>query len=420
MADDPARRAYIAANVSADLQYVLDEAETSLANQYNITQHYKTLKMFAAMADTKNEIRNALRDDFHLDQAASAANRAEVARVVTAWEISKELATKEHELRAESKVLGMPRTLQHSERQAMLKAVETVVGRLQDAEIPSNEYLAQKVEECEQNEPLASTLDEVTSKQDTTTASLQSSLDAGGHVRITKMKVKGKMPDSSEELRRALKVEAITWLCMASKFKAKAWLAGLELRDWLRYIDHLLGDRVFGLKIPVDGVTQLVRPSWTIIISYEHKLRKEAFKLVNNGEATLKQALERVTKDADIKEGYFTTPIALTSSQGSKWRRMNSKGEPGNPTGAGFQKGKGKGKFQKKGKSREDNRDFNGSALVANTPDGRELCFAYNAQGCKGKCGRVHACRVHGCYQQHSAREHDKYVKSSSENNKND
>ena len=44
------------------------------------------------------------------------------------------------------------------------------------------------------------------------------------------------------------------------------------------------------------------------------------------------------------------------------------------------------------------------------TPDGRELCFAFNAQGCSGKCGRVHACRVRGCYGKHSAREHQKYA----------
>ena len=54
-----------------------------------------------------------------------------------------------------------------------------------------------------------------------------------------------------------------------------------------------------------------------------------------------------------------------------------------------------------------------GNTLVSSTPDGRELCFAFNAQGCSGKCGRVHACRVKGCYGQHAAREHAKYSKGS-------
>ena len=185
---DDDRRAFITEQVSSDLQYVLQEADIALRNQYEITQHYRNLRVFAAMADDKTELRRALRTDFRLDAAADVATRAEVARVVTAWEMAKELASKEQELKAESKVMGMPRVLQHSERQAMLKAVEAALGKLQDSEVPSNEYLALKVEECEANEPQAATLDEVTSKQDTTTQSLQSSLDSAGHVRITKMK----------------------------------------------------------------------------------------------------------------------------------------------------------------------------------------------------------------------------------------
>ena len=31
-------------------------------------------------------------------------------------------------------------------------------------------------------------------------------------------------------------------------------------------------------------------------------------------------------------------------------------------------------------------------------------------RACKGKCGRVHVCRVAGCYGDHSAREHSKYA----------
>ena len=398
---DDDRRAFITEQVSSDLQYVLQEADIALRNQYEITQHYRNLRVFAAMADDKTELRRALRTDFRLDAAADVATRAEVARVVTAWEMAKELASKEQELKAESKVMGMPRVLQHSERQAMLKAVEAALGKLQDSEVPSNEYLALKVEECEANEPQAATLDEVTSKQDTTTQSLQSSLDSAGHVRITKMKAKGKLPEGSEDLRRVLKIEAITWLCMTAKFRQKNWLAGMDLQAWLRYTDYVLGDRVFGLKVPVDGQQQLVRPSWTIVLNYEHRMRREAFKLVNSGQATLVEALQQVVRDADIKESFFTTPVALTAKSSNKWRRTDYKGD---------EKGKG-GKGKGKGKSKKGDKSFNGSSLVSQTPDGREICFAYNAQGCRGSCGRVHSCRVRGCHKEHSAREHQKYAK---------
>ena len=401
---DEDRRSFVTSNASSDLQYVLQESDVSLRNQYEICQRYRNLKVFAAMADAKAELRQALKDDFRIDHAADVASHAEVARIITAWEMARELASKEQELRAESKVLGMPRILQHSERQAMLKAVETVLGKLQESEVPSNEYLALKVEECESNEPQASTLDEVTSKHDTSTQSLQSSLDAAGHVRITKTKTKGKLPESSEDLRRLLKIEAITWLCMTAKFKQKAWLAGLELQHWLRYTDYVLGDRVFGLRVPVDGNQQLVRPAWTIVLNYEHRMRREAFKLVNSGQCSLSTALEQVVKDADLKESYFTTPIALTAQHSNKWRRTDFKGDGKGKDGKG-KDGKGKGKGKKGDKS------YNGQSLTTHTPDGREICFAYNAQGCRGNCGRVHCCRVKGCHRNHSAREHQKYSK---------
>ena len=275
------------------------------------------------------------------------------------------------------------------------------------------------MEECESNEPCALGLDEVSSKNDASTSQLQSSLDASGHLQVMKTKTKGKLPEDTEALRRVLKLEGITWLCMAAKFRNKAWLHGLELDHWLKYIDYILGEKVNGLKVTVDGSSVAVRPPWSIVLTYEHRLRKEAFKQVQAGERTLAEALTAVTKDSDLKESYFTTPIALSSSAGfqreSKWQKVDDgkdgkgKGKFGKFKDGKFKDGKGKGKHKKGAKV--ESQDCFGNTLVSSTPDGRELCFAFNAQGCSGKCGRVHACRVKGCYGQHAAREHAKYSK---------
>ena len=58
---DDDRRAFITEQVSSDLQYVLQEADISLRKQYEITQHYRNLRVFAAIADDKAELRTALR-----------------------------------------------------------------------------------------------------------------------------------------------------------------------------------------------------------------------------------------------------------------------------------------------------------------------------------------------------------------------
>ena len=122
--DDNARREYLARHVSSDLQYIWQEADVALATQYDLAQHYRSVKVFSSMCETKAELRDALRTDFRMDPAANAGVRADVAKVITAWDMARTLADKEKDIQAETKVLGMPRVLQHTERQAVVKAVK--------------------------------------------------------------------------------------------------------------------------------------------------------------------------------------------------------------------------------------------------------------------------------------------------------
>eukprot|EP00439_Symbiodinium_sp_Y106_P006676 s12947_g1.t1 len=140
----------------------------------------------------------------------------------------------------------------------------------------------------------------------------------------------------------------------------------------------------------------------------------EAIKRAYQGSRPLVETLLEVAKDSQIKEQFFTSPIALQSHAGgkrewaadapweaSKWSR--NKGTP-------FTKGPGKdfkgGKKGSKGKGSGKKGDKSAYSLMSHTADGREICFAYNAQGCSGGCGRVHVCRVRGCNQPHPLWEH--------------
>ena len=196
----------------------------------------------------------------------------------------------------------------------MLRAVEAVHGSLNDAECPAADYLSLKAEETEANEPTAAPLDEILSKLASSSSSIQSTVDGSGHIRITRTKTKSKMPSTTEEYRKILKVEMYSWLAMASRYKAKHWLHGLTADPFLRFVEYILGDRVFGIQIPTgEGNQQKVKPDWAIVLAYEQKLRKEAMKRVLEGH-TLAEAMVSVTKDADLKEAYFTTPVALKSA----------------------------------------------------------------------------------------------------------
>ena len=92
-----------------------------------------------------------------------------------------------------------------------------------------------KAEETECNEPTAAPLDEIMSKQSSNNSVIQSAVDNFGDIRVTRTKAEAKMPTTTEEYRRVLKVEAYSWLCMASRYKAKHWLHGLTLDPFNKF-----------------------------------------------------------------------------------------------------------------------------------------------------------------------------------------
>ena len=412
--DPAAQRQFVQTNMDSDLQFILGEAGVNLEHQVGIARHYGNLRKFSALGDDRAAIRTACVQDFAIPQD-TPEHRSQIASIVAAWETSKEYLAKEVELKAEAKVLGQPRVLQIHERQAMLRAVEAIHGVLGDQECPSTDYLSIKAEETECNEPTAAPLDEILSKHASSNSQIQSAVDSSGHIRVTRTKTKGKMPTTTEEFRKIMKVETYAWLCMASRYRAKHWLHGLTAEPFQKFTEFILGDRVFGIQIPTSSTEtgqQKVKPDWSIVLSYEHKLRKEAMKRVLEGH-TLSDALLSVIRDPDLKEAYFTTPVALKSAmsdtqhQPNKWQRFNSKGGFTGKQSFGFNKGKGK---QSKGKSKGKTVDprMKGLSLAWRTPDGRELCFAWNNGECDGSCNRVHQCRVKGCYGTHKAIDHSK------------
>ena len=273
------QREYVSEHMDAGMQFVVSEAWVSLDNQVAIARYYGSLRRFGALAEDRAGIRAACLHDFAIPQD-TPPNRAQVAAIVTAWETAKELVAKETEIRAEAKVLGQPRILQTHERQAMMKAVEALYGVISDAEAPSADYLSQKSEETETNEPIASPLDEVVSRKESTTSSIQSSIDSSGHLRVTRTKCKSKMPASTEDYRRVMRVEANAWLCMAACYRAKPWLNGLVASDFTKFVDYILGDRVYGIQLPSSTTefAQKVKPDWSIVLAYEFKLRREVMK----------------------------------------------------------------------------------------------------------------------------------------------
>ena len=72
-----------------------------------------------------------------------------------------------------------------------------------------------------------------------------------------------------EEFRKVMKVEIYAWLCMESRYRAKHWLHGLTAEPFQKFTEYILGDRVFGIQIPISSSDttgqQKVKPDWSIV-----------------------------------------------------------------------------------------------------------------------------------------------------------
>ena len=107
---DADKRAFLAQNVSPDLMFLWEELNVSLAHQYELSQNYRTIVRFAAIADSRSDARTAFRSDCTLD-AAAAEGRAALAGLVAAWQTALDTSESERKLKAEAHALGLPKPL---------------------------------------------------------------------------------------------------------------------------------------------------------------------------------------------------------------------------------------------------------------------------------------------------------------------
>ena len=433
MGDVATRRRFVTENVTADLSYLWEESGVSEQLQFDMAAHYKTVRLFSAIGDDRPSVRAAMTADFGLDPTANAAARASLATVVSAWESSKDFTETENRLRAEARALGSPKVVTTGDKLAMRKAVENVFGKIPDKECPCVAYIASKMEELEEGELIASPMDEMVSREEATPTELElsSSIDTVGRLRVTKQKIKAKLPCTTEEFRTKMKIECNLWLMLAAKFRNKAVLQNLSPASFDAFAKYILGEKVLLIKVPAPsgvGTTEL-NPPWSVILGYELAMRKAAFKLAMDDPVNLPigLALANVIRDSELKELYFTGAIALSGMKraapstapaplpggvlpppnvSKRQKKALAKAKAAAaaalaasslapPTGKkGGKKGKGK-KGEGKG------------SLAFETPDGRRICFAYNnGEDCDGTCEMVHVCRIKGCYQEHPMIKH--------------
>ena len=382
----------------SDLQYHL--AELGVAEDVQLALYANgitSLRIFAGLDESREKIRECLKNDLGLDAAEGMAARRQVAMVISAWEAARVQVNAEDLARVEAKAHSLPRPVGTTELAAMRRVAEAKLGSLKGCEVPSKALIGLKLEQVEDNEPRVEDLREVSSLEDNETEALTGIIDgATGVFKVRKGSNSIPLPSNPEGLRLRHRRIGLAWTFVASRHTNRKWLAGISVEDYRVLSDYILGARVADLTTKGPNGEVVGRVSWTQVLDFDHEVRKLAYELVRSGAAaTISEALKAAVKDSEVRQLHLMDPVTMgfgagrgagrrQAQESSEFQPPSVKAKKGEQNQAGGgRKGRGKNKSKSKKKG----------GLHTRTSTGALICFAFNGAGCPGGCQMQHACQ---------------------------
>ena len=390
-----------------DLKWILSDQEVPETIQGVLFEAGVTkASTFMGLGEDRAEVKATLKEDFKLDAAANIQTRISVAKLLTAWEMTKVHCTKENEAAAEARAGQITRAITTSEHSAMVKAFnKRFDADLRREQVPSPTYLGLKQEDIQEDNPRAEKLYEVTSGEDHTEEFLTTMMDSSGNIKVKKGNKDGKMPKDPEELRAKIKLMGAAWCFLRIRF-GKDWLSDMVPSVWERYAEFLLGPTVAKVRTEVesDGAKSHLHVPWTIILGYEYELRRFACEQVIQHRVTLAEALKQACTNTFVRDVHFVTHLTLSHKRPFS---IQNKGDKGNG-GKAKSSGKGK-KGTDKGKNGGKSDQVNPQKLKRMLGK-QQICFKFNksTESCDGQCGRAHVCQwcLSSAHGQHNCPKH--------------
>ena len=381
------------ANLSPDLQGLLDSRKVGRQLQGELSRiGVDNVAMLSAVATDRDSLQALAKDSLGLDVAGGGDAVIRFAQLYLAWQAATKRIKVQDEMDAEASAQKEPKTVPIQEVQSLKSVFENNFYKLKETETPAKVSLEDIFEQVDAGELRPMALRHFGSKADDEEAEIGNlQLGKAGQVKIRKSRVETNAPATLEDLRAKVVLMANHFLFVKFRYPNKEAYKALNPFVFLDYLGYLTGKHVAQMETQtVDGVT-LHKPSVKLLLNYEYQMRKEVVDMVNEGEE-MAEAFKKVTKNSDIRERHFSTPLAVSSAtqtlqagwKGGKDRWRQPYDPPKGEKGKG-KKGKGKGKGKK-----------GSNPLHSTTPDGRQICFAWNnpKEGCKGGCQRLHVCRI--------------------------
>ena len=400
--DTPERRGRAIALLDADLHGLLQIKEVTEVLQAKISvARVRSISKLSTIADDRAGIRNFCTNTLALD---AVADMVDVAAIVDAWEASTTRMRVRHNAEAEASLAAVPRAVPKVEVQDLMNRFEALHGyKLEDKTTPATSTLEVVFDQIEAGELKQMSLTQMVSKDDAESEMIGATIEKStGAIKVRKGYGECPKPKTAEELRRRMAVLANCYLLAQLKFPQKAALKDLMPRHYLRYVEYLLGEHVYGLKATNKDGESVATPELGTVMAYDFQMRRQMVRQVNEGK-TMVEALKAVMEDPALKERHFITPnvMAMMNPPSSSYKTgpgkeaARSRSPPGgqsggwnHPAGGWQQHGKSRGKGGGKAKGKRSRE------LHDRTPDGRQICWRWNShtQRCRFDCGRLHVC----------------------------
>eukprot|EP00438_Fugacium_kawagutii_P020823 Skav200760 [mRNA] locus=scaffold2001:111991:116283:- [translate_table: standard] len=380
LSDDERKAAH--ASASSDLRFLLERQEVGQDNQALFYHHGVTsIEKFASVAKDRDDMADMLKQHWEIDPDRSLTERVQLAAILCAFSNAQTRSQRAAEVEAEYDSKEWVKPIVAGEWQSMKVALEKKMGRIEDKVYPAKEYVEKKLAEVEAAEYRAETLAEVISKEEVDPDGLLPVWDSKGKITLRKGSAKLTDPANPENLRRRLTVLRNCYVMIALKHTNRAELQGDHAAVIEEYKDYLLGDYVWGLVARDGDGNTISTPPWSLVLKYEHSIRKHAVKIMSEENKSYTVALKMAWKDPAVKERNFTTPLALYSKRPAA---------PPPPPAQGSTKRPFVG--QSKGKAKGGSKGQRGCAT--HTPEGEPICFRFNnGEKCKmSKCKFRHVC----------------------------
>lgn len=377
-------------NLSADLRHLLDAEEVPLVVQAKIAATgFKTLKLFALMAESRAEVKAFAKSALEIDGEAEVASRLKVTQVVGAWLAASDRLAKRTEMESQARAANLPKLLPKQDHRALRAAFSAKWFPLADRVAPSTHLVELLDEMLEEGEQRPVSLKEVTNIETAEGEEpIQAVVSKDNVIRVKKGRMELQPPASGEDLRRRLRTLGYAYCYLRLKHASTQWLQTCEPWIWDAYADYLLGEEVFELRAMDSDGRVVSTPGLDSVLAYDFQVRKLSARLVNDG-SDLAGALRDGYRDVVIKERFFTTPVARMALAPAR-RPARSRSPVRQVAGA---KSKAVAKKPAKGSSR--GRHALSAGGHPKTPDGKPFFFAYNSL--TSRCSATNYRFLHVC-----------------------